>query len=109
MKDDASWLPGQHDLDWIAAAARPPHPVLVEMEGVAGPEGIPILDRASGRVLATLAANRLRIVEVGTAIGYSTLCMALAQPAHGAIVTIGPDAKRPDHARDVWRRARQVL
>ncbi|HYN70664.1 MAG TPA: O-methyltransferase, partial [Candidatus Eisenbacteria bacterium] len=105
MKGDASWLPDQRDLDWIEAIAGPPHPVLVEMEAAAGPEGIPILDRASGRVLAALAANRPRIAEIGTAIGYSTLWMALAQPADGSIVTIDPDAERTGRARAFWRRA----
>ena len=105
MKGDASWLPDVQDLDWIEVIARPPHPVLVEMEAAAVPERIPILDRASGRVLATLAANRRRIVEVGTAIGYSTLWMALAQPSDGSIVTIDPDAERTGRARAFWRRA----
>ena len=44
---------------------------------------MPILDRASGRVLSILAAGRRRIVEVGTAYGYSTAWMALGQPADG--------------------------
>ncbi|MEZ0239937.1 MAG: O-methyltransferase [Chloroflexota bacterium] len=105
MKSEASWLPAQQDLDWIEASGRPPHPVLVEMEAAAAPEGIPILDRASGRVLGALAANRRRVVEVGTAIGYSTLWMALAQPAEGTIATIDPSAERTGRARDFWRRA----
>ncbi len=105
MKSHRSWMPDEIDLDWIEATAPEPHPVLVEMEAAAEPEGIPILDRASGRVLATLAANRSPIVEVGTAIGYSTLWMALAQPAGGRIVTIDPDRSRTDRARGFWQRA----
>ena len=61
--------------------------------------------RDSGRVLAVLAAGRRRIVEVGTAIGYSTLWMAIAQPADGTIVTIDPDRPRTDRARGFWRGA----
>jgi caffeoyl-CoA O-methyltransferase len=99
------WTPGPDDHAWIDAIAAPPHPVLVEMEAIAEPEGIPILDRSSGRVLAVLASNRRRIVEIGTAIGYSTLCMALAQPAGGTIVTIDPDHARTGRARELWRRA----
>jgi predicted O-methyltransferase YrrM len=105
MKSDRSWMPDETDLDWIEATAPEPHAVLVAMEAAAEPEGIPILDRASGRVLATLAANRSRIVEVGTAIGYSTLWMGLAQPADGRIVTIDPDRARTDRARGFWRQA----
>jgi caffeoyl-CoA O-methyltransferase len=75
------------------------------MESEAERDAIPILDRASGRILAALAAGRVRIVEVGTAIGYSTLCMALAQPPAGTIVTFDPDVGRTDRARAFWRRA----
>jgi caffeoyl-CoA O-methyltransferase len=105
MKSDRSWMPNETDLDWIEATAPEPHAVLVAMEAAAEPERIPILDRASGRVLATLAATRSRIVEVGTAIGYSTLWMGLAQPAGGRIVTIDPDRDRTDRARGFWRQA----
>lgn len=105
MKWDGDWSPGAEDLAWIEAAAAPPHPVFeaIEREAVAG--RIPILDRASGRVLAALAASRRRIVEVGTAYGYSTLWMALAQPGEGTIVTIDPDDARTARARAWWREA----
>jgi predicted O-methyltransferase YrrM len=104
-KSDRTWSPTSTDLDWIEATSRPPHPVLVEMEAAAEPEGIPILSRDSGRMLGMLAANRRRVVEVGTAIGYSTLWMALALPTGGTIVTIDPDRARTDRAREFWRRA----
>jgi caffeoyl-CoA O-methyltransferase len=105
MKGDRSWLPGDADLDWIESLGREPNPALLAMEAAAEPEGIPILDRASGRVLGALAADRRRIVEVGTAIGYSTLWMALAQPAGGRIVTIDPDRDRTARARRWWHEA----
>src|SRR5688500_19612593 len=104
-KSDRTWIPDSTDLDWIEATARSPHPVLLEMEAVADPEGIPILSRDSGRMLPILAGDRRRIVEVGTAIGYSTLWMALAVAADGTIVTIDPDRERTDRARGFWRRA----
>lgn len=105
VKSDRSWSPTDTDLDWIEATSRPPHSVLVEMEEVAGPERIPILSRDSGRMLATLAASRERALEIGTAIGYSTLWMALAMPNEGSIVTIDPDRERTDRARAFWRKA----
>ncbi|MGZ8607733.1 MAG: O-methyltransferase [Actinomycetota bacterium] len=105
MKADETWLPTQTDLGWIDATAPPAHAALLAIEAAAGPDSIPILDRASGRVLAALAAGRRRIVEVGTAYGYSTLWMALAQPAGGTIVTIDPDRGRTDRARSWWREA----
>jgi predicted O-methyltransferase YrrM len=105
MKTDTTWLPTATDLDWIEAASAPPNPALLAIEEAAEPENIPILDRASGRVLAALAVGRRRIVEVGTAFGYSTLWMALGQPADGTIVTIDPDRARTNRARGWWREA----
>lgn len=105
VRTDRTWEPTSADLDWIEATGRPPHPVLVEMEAAAEPEGIPILSRDSGRMLAVLAADRRRVVEIGTAIGYSTLWMALALAPGGTIVTIDPDRERTDRARAFWRSA----
>jgi caffeoyl-CoA O-methyltransferase len=75
------------------------------MEAVAQRDDVPILDRSAGRVLAALAADRRRIVEIGTAIGYSTLWMALAQPADGTITAIDPKTEWTDRARASWRAA----
>jgi len=105
MKSDRSWIPGERDLDWIESTSEPPVAALLEMEHLAERANVPIVDRSSGRVLAALAAGRPRIVEVGTAIGYSTLWLALGQPADGTIVTIDPDTDRTDRARAWWREA----
>jgi len=105
MKSDKRWLPTATDLAWIETASASVHPALLAIEAAAEPDDIPILDRASGRVLAALAAGRSRIVEVGTAYGYSTLWMALSQPTSGSIVTIDPDRERTDRARGWWRQA----
>src|ERR1041385_4307670 len=104
MKSDRSWLPSDVDLDWIESVGPTVHPVLLAMEAAAAPGGIPILDRASGRVLAAPAGGRPRIVGLGTAICYSTLCLALGQGA-GTIVTIDPDVDRTTRARAFWRQA----
>jgi hypothetical protein len=56
-KSDRGWYPGQADFDWIEWVARAPHAVLLEMEAQAAPEGIPILSRDSGRMLAILAGG----------------------------------------------------
>lgn len=104
-KLDRSWIPTGVDLDWIESIGRVPNPVFAEMEAIGRSERVPILSRDAGRVLAVLATGRCRIVEVGTAIGYSTLWMALAQPTDGTIATIDPDTSRTARARDLWRRA----
>jgi caffeoyl-CoA O-methyltransferase len=105
MKNHRGWVPEQADLDWIDDAAVPLPPALAELEATGIEDGIPIVDRDAGRVLSVLAAGRRRIVEVGTAYGYSTLWMALGQPADGTIVTIDPDRTRTDRARGWWRDA----
>lgn len=105
MRSDRSWFPGEADSDWIESLAGPLHAAFEAIEAAAAPTGIPILDRDAGRVLALLAADRRRICEVGTAIGYSTLWMALAQPTGGTIVTIDPNAERTTDAREYWRSA----
>jgi predicted O-methyltransferase YrrM len=105
MKDDKAWIPGRADLDWIDGLAAPPPAALAAIEAAALPADIPIVDRDTGRVLSALAAGRRRIVEIGTAYGYSTLWLAIGQPADGTIVTIDPDRERTDLARGWWRQA----
>ena len=105
MKGNRAWVPGALEMDWIEGLAPPLSEALAAIEAAATPDNIPIVDRDSGRVLAALAAGRRRIVEVGTAYGYSTLWLALGQPADGSIVTIDPDTTRTDRARGWWRQA----
>ena len=93
VKSDRTYEIGPEDRAWIESLAEPIQPALEAIEVAAEPERIPILDRESGRVLAVLAAGRRRICEIGTAYGYSTLWMALAQGAGATIVTIDPDRR----------------
>jgi caffeoyl-CoA O-methyltransferase len=104
-KRDKTWIPGPVDVDWIETIAAPIPPALAAIEAAAAPDRIPIVSRDSGRVLSVLAAGRRRIVEVGTAYGFSTLWLALGQSGDGTIVTIDPDQSRTDLARGWWRQA----
>ena len=105
MSTSDGYVPGRLERDYTESIGQPLHPALLAIERAAEPDDVPILDRAGGRALAALAAGRRRIVEVGTAFGYSTLWMALAQPAGGTIVTLDPDQSRTDRARVWWREA----
>jgi predicted O-methyltransferase YrrM len=82
-------------------------PVLADMEDLARAERIPIVEWETGRLLATLvAARRPRLVlEVGTAIGYSTIHMARELAPGARIVTLERDPRRIAQARDFWARA----
>jgi predicted O-methyltransferase YrrM len=81
-------------------------PLLAEMEVLARLERIPIVEWETGRLLATLVrALRPRLVlEVGTAIGCSTLHMARELERGGRIVTLERNPKRIAQARGYWER-----
>jgi len=95
------------DLAYLTRLHREPSPLLLELEQHGLREGIPIVDRAAGRFLSVLVhcmqANR--IMELGTAYGYSTLWMALALPPAGRIWSIDPDMERTEIAVSYFRRA----
>ncbi len=98
---------GDQDLAYLARLHTQPSPLVLELEELGIAEGIPIVDRATARLLSTLVhcmqANR--ILEIGTAYGYSTLWMALAMPPAGKIWTIDPDRERTDIAAQYFERA----
>ena len=96
-----------HDAIEIERLHPDPHPLLLELEQHGRKEEIASVPRAVGRLLSTLVhgmqANR--IMEVGTAYGYATLWMALAQPPAGRIWTFDPDIERTETALSYFRRA----
>jgi predicted O-methyltransferase YrrM len=81
-------------------------PLLAEIEALARLERIPIVEWETGRLLAALVrALRPRLVlEVGTAIGCSTLHMARELDAGARIVTLERNPKRIAQARGFWDR-----
>src|SRR5437879_2469089 len=95
------------DLQYIESLHGELSPVLAKMDEQGAKDSIPIVATAVGRALFVLvrATAAKRIVEVGTAIGYSALWMALAMPPAGRIVTIDPDRERTDRARAFWNEA----
>jgi predicted O-methyltransferase YrrM len=79
--------------------------LMAEMEALAERDGVPIVAWETGRLLATLChALDPMVLEVGTAIGYSTLHMA-EQLERGRIVTLELDPERADQARGFFERA----
>jgi predicted O-methyltransferase YrrM len=79
--------------------------VMAEMEAVAERDSVPIVHWETGRFLAALCrALDPVVLEVGTAIGYSTLHMA-EQLDSGRVVTLERDPDRVRQARDNLERA----
>jgi predicted O-methyltransferase YrrM len=69
--------------------------------------GLPLVDAEVGallRVLATAAAAT-RILEIGTAIGYSGIWMAGALPPDGMLLTLEINEERASEARDNFAKA----
>lgn len=89
------------------ALHRKPNPLLLELEQYGHKASIATLPRVVGRLLSTLVVGMQanRILEIGTAYGYSTLWMALAQPPAGKIWTFDPDIERTEVALSYFRRA----
>jgi predicted O-methyltransferase YrrM len=87
--------------DYLAGLSRLPHPQLevVAREGHA--EGLPIVYPDTGALLHGLvrAIGAGRILEIGTAIGYSTLWMATAQAPGSVLITLERHAERAARAR----------
>jgi predicted O-methyltransferase YrrM len=79
--------------------------VMAEMEAVAARDGVPIVNWETGRFLATLCrALDPVVLEVGTAIGYSTLHMA-EQLREGRVITLELREDRARQARGFLERA----
>ena len=74
-------------------------PLLTEMEAFARVHHVPIMDLTGSEVLLSLLAMQrpTRILEVGTAIGYSAIRMAELLP-DAEIVTIERNARRFEEA-----------
>ena len=80
-----------------------PDPVLAEMEAHAARDRIPIVVPSTGQLLHVLvrACGARQIVEVGTAIGVSTLYMARALRAEGTPWARNPKTQAAAPARHV--------
>jgi predicted O-methyltransferase YrrM len=84
-----------------------PDDLLAEMELHGDRDGIPIVVPETGATLRVLtrAAGARRVVEVGTAIGVSTLQIARSLPEDGVIVSFEIDPERHRAARAYLERA----
>ena len=84
------------------------HELLVELETEAEREGIPIVGPVVGQLLFILAAaaRAQRILELGTATGYSTIYLARAcRPQNGRVVTLENNSDMASRAQENLHKA----
>jgi predicted O-methyltransferase YrrM len=86
---------------YLQGLTRVPHPVLDRIHAEGVETGVPIVDPLTGSLLHALtrATSATKVLEIGTAIGYSTVWMATALPASGLLVSLERDHARATTAR----------
>ena len=92
---------------YLAGLNQMADPVLREIEREGSEQRLPIIDAEVGallRVLAT-AMGASRILEIGTAIGYSGIWLAGALPSNGMLLTMESNQERARRARENFARA----
>lgn len=97
----------KHVADYLCSLDAGTGPLLGEIEAKAREHFVPVIRREEQAFLRTMIAMKQpeRILEVGTAVGFSTLIMCLAMPENGHITTIEKFSKRIPEAEENFRRA----
>lgn len=105
MKDRVGAILREGQERYLDRLLPPRDPLLQEMERVSAEEDIPSSDPEVGRLLRILAAGvkARRVLEVGTAIGYGTLCLARGAP-EARVVSIDADPDRLARAEEFLTR-----
>jgi predicted O-methyltransferase YrrM len=92
---------------YLASLNRTHDAVLDEVARAGEDRKLPLVDAEVGALLRVLvtAIGARRVLEIGTAIGYSGIWMAGALSADGSLLTIEMDRDRAREARDNFARA----
>jgi predicted O-methyltransferase YrrM len=92
---------------YLAGLNRLADPLLEELARAGREQNLPLIDAEVGALLRVLAAavGAKRILEIGTAIGYSGIWLAGALPPDGMLLTMEADAGRAGIARQNFERA----
>jgi predicted O-methyltransferase YrrM len=87
--------------DYLGQLRPLPHPHLARIAEDGRAQGLPIVDSATGALLHSLvrASGAARVLEIGTAIGYSAAWMATALPPGGVLITLERQQDRAEAAR----------
>lgn len=92
---------------YLANLNRGGDPVLDEIARKGADRKLPLVDAEVGmllRVLATAIGAR-KILEIGTAVGYSGIWLARALPPHGMLLTMEMDPERGQEAQENFKSA----
>jgi predicted O-methyltransferase YrrM len=92
---------------YLSSLNRLPDPILQGIARDGERQNLPLVDAEVGGLLRVLATSlaATRILEIGTAIGYSGIWLAGALPANGMLLTIEMDPQRAVTARGNFARA----
>lgn len=92
---------------YLGSLNRVQDPVLIEIARTGAEQDLPLVDAEVGALLRVLAISigAARILEVGTAIGYSGIWLAGALPPGGMLLTMELDQERVRVARANFERA----
>ncbi|HEV8345242.1 MAG TPA: O-methyltransferase [Vicinamibacterales bacterium] len=92
---------------YLASLNRTHDAVLDEVARAGEDRRLPLVDAEVGALLRVLvtAIGARRVLEIGTAIGYSGIWMAGGLPPDGSLLTIEMDRDRAREARDNFARA----
>jgi predicted O-methyltransferase YrrM len=106
MKADNSILYAEQQ-QYILSLLPPRRGPAAAQEAYAAAHGVPIVNAETGQFLfvTARAIGARRILELGTATGYSGLHLARALPSDGRLVTIDVDPERQRMARAHWAEA----
>jgi predicted O-methyltransferase YrrM len=92
---------------YVASLVTVVDPVLASIEAEGAADQLPLIDRSVGTLLEVLAraVSARRILEIGTAIGYSGIWLARALPPGGLLLSIENNPERAARARANFARA----
>jgi predicted O-methyltransferase YrrM len=92
---------------YLSGLNRFSDPILDDIARGNAARGLPLVDAEVGALLRVMATTigAARILEIGTAIGYSGIWLAGALPADGMLLTLEMDEERAREARGNFARA----
>jgi caffeoyl-CoA O-methyltransferase len=92
---------------YLATLNRIADPILLEMAEEGARRDLPLIDAEVGALLRVQASaiGARRILEIGTAIGYSGIWLARGLPPDGMLITMELDPQRAEEARKNFERA----